>query len=114
MGEKRGIKFTEARSEIQIPWSEIKGNHAELTVYQTLQVGYIYPGSTTVNHFGIGTRHWMKMKNIKENGLFARTFIQMALVMTHWHPTPSQQMAVHKNSRQSKLLQKMLQGFMTV
>jgi hypothetical protein len=26
--KKRGIKFTEARSEIQIPWSEIKGNHA--------------------------------------------------------------------------------------
>jgi hypothetical protein len=72
--KKRGIKFTEARSEIQIPWSEIKGNHAELTVYQTLQVGYIYPGSTTVNHFGIGTRHWMKMKKHKGKWLICQDF----------------------------------------
>ena len=52
-----------------------KGNHAELVVHQTLQVGYIYPGSTTVNRFGIGTRHWMKMKRKRENGSSARIFI---------------------------------------
>lgn len=72
--KKRGVRFTETRSVINIPWSELKGNHAELVVHQTLQVGYIYPGSTTVNRFGIGTRHWMKMKRKKGKWLICQDF----------------------------------------
>ena len=71
---KRGVRFTEARSVINIPWSELEGNHAELIVHQTLQVGYVYPGSTTVNRFGIGTRHWIKMKRKKGKWLICQDF----------------------------------------
>ena len=63
--KRRGVRFTEARSSVRIPWCELQGNHAELIIHQTLQVGYVYPGSPTVNHFGIGTRHWMKMTRRK-------------------------------------------------
>ncbi|MDD2360873.1 MAG: hypothetical protein PHE66_10610, partial [Syntrophaceticus schinkii] len=72
--KKRGVRFTEARSVIHIPWSELEGNHAELIVHQTLQVGYVYPGSTTVNRFGIGTRHWIKMKRKKGKWLICQDF----------------------------------------
>ncbi len=59
--QKRGVSITEAKPSLQIPWSRIYNNTAELTVHQTLQLGYVYPDDPTVNRFGIGTRHWMKM-----------------------------------------------------
>lgn len=72
--KKRGVRFTEARTVIHIPWSELQGNQAELIVHQTLQVSYVYPGSKTVNHFGIGTRHWMKMKSYQGKWLICQDF----------------------------------------
>jgi len=59
--EKRGVKITEADSNIKITWSQVVGNNAELTVNQTLQLGYVYHDDPEVNRFGIGTRHWMKL-----------------------------------------------------
>ncbi|HOV79058.1 MAG TPA: amidase domain-containing protein [Bacillota bacterium] len=59
--EKRGVVITEAGSALQIPWMGVYGDTAELVVYQTLKLGYNYPGDPAVNLFGIGTRHWMKL-----------------------------------------------------
>ncbi|MDF9407992.1 amidase domain-containing protein [Pelotomaculum isophthalicicum JI] len=59
--QKRGVNIIEANSTIKIPWSQVVGDNAELTVDQTLQLGYVYQDDPTVNRFGIGTRHWMKL-----------------------------------------------------
>ncbi|TEB05744.1 putative amidase domain protein [Pelotomaculum schinkii] len=59
--KKRGVHFTEAKSSLSIPWYRMEGNYAELLVNETLQLGYVYPGSPTVNRFGTGSRHWLKL-----------------------------------------------------
>jgi len=59
--QKREVSITEVNSTIKILWLQIVRNNAELTVNQTLQLGYVYPGDPTVNRFGIGTRHWMRL-----------------------------------------------------
>lgn len=59
--KKRGVRFTEANSSLSIPWSRLQGDTAEFIIYQTLQLGYVYLNDPTVNRFGIGTRHWMKL-----------------------------------------------------
>jgi len=64
--QKRGVNITEAKATIKTPWLHLAGDNAELVVEQTLQLGYVYPGDPTVNRFGIGTRHWMRL--VLKNG----------------------------------------------
>jgi hypothetical protein len=86
---KRGVNFIEARSEIKIPWLEIKGDQAELIVNQTLQIGYVYKDETTVNRFGIGTRHWMKLKKHKGKWLINQDFYTDGLGDDSLAPNPT-------------------------
>lgn len=87
--KKRGVNFTEAKSKIKIPWLEIKGDQAELIVNQTLQIGYVYDGETAINHFGIGTRHWMKMKKHKGKWLISQDFYTDGLGDDSLAPNPT-------------------------
>lgn len=87
--KKRGVNFKEAKSEIKIPWLEIKGDQAELIVNQTLQIGYVHKGETTINHFGIGTRHWMKMKKHKGKWLISQDFYTDGLGDDSLAPNPT-------------------------
>ncbi|MBC7106062.1 MAG: hypothetical protein H5T97_08985, partial [Firmicutes bacterium] len=59
--QKRGVRISEAEASISIPWFRMHGDSAEFLVYQTLRLGYVYPGDNRVNNFGIGTRHAMKL-----------------------------------------------------
>ncbi|MGQ9531396.1 MAG: amidase domain-containing protein [Desulfotomaculales bacterium] len=59
--QKRGVRFVEAEPALRIPWSRVRGDTAEFLVHQTLRLGYVYPGDTRVNNFGIGTRHALKL-----------------------------------------------------
>jgi len=68
---KRGVRFTEATSSIRIPWSRVKKDTAEFIVYETLQLGYVYPNDLAVDRFGIGARHWMKLV-LKDGKWFTR------------------------------------------
>ena len=86
---KRGVDFIEAKSEIKIPWLEIRGNQAELIVNQTLMVGYVYKGETTINRFGIGTRHWMKLKKHQGKWLISQDFYTDGLGDDSLAPNPT-------------------------
>lgn len=72
--QKRGVRFTEAESSLRIPWSRAQEDTAELIVYQTLKLGYVYPDDTTINRFGIGTRHWMEFVRKDGKWLIRRDF----------------------------------------
>ncbi|WP_151191914.1 amidase domain-containing protein [Desulfotomaculum copahuensis] len=72
--QKRGVRITGAASTISVPWSKVRGNTAEFQIKQTLQLGYVYPGEKTVNHFGIGTRHWLQLVKRDGRWLIRRDF----------------------------------------
>lgn len=72
--KKRGVIITEAGSTLQIPWLRVYDDTAELVVYQTLKLGYNYPGDPSVNLFGIGTRHWMKFARKDGKWLIVQDF----------------------------------------
>lgn len=72
--KKRGVRFTEAEPTLRIPWSQVREDTAEFVVYQTLQLGYVYPDDAAVNRFGIGTRHWMELVRRDGKWLIRRDF----------------------------------------
>ncbi|MCL6634628.1 MAG: amidase domain-containing protein [Peptococcaceae bacterium] len=71
---KRGVRITEASCSLRFPWVRVRGDSAELAVHQTLQLGYVYPGDSYVNRFGIGTRHWMELVRREGKWLIRKDF----------------------------------------
>lgn len=86
---KRGVNFTEAKSSINIPWYRLEGNFAELVVNETLQLGYIYPGNPTVNRFGTGSRHWLKLVCRESRWLILQDFYTDGLGDNFQAPNPT-------------------------
>lgn len=85
----RGIKFTEANSSLSIPWCRLDGDKAELLVNETLQLGYVYPGSPAVNRFGTGSRHWLKLVCREGKWLILQDFYTDGLGDNFQTPNPT-------------------------
>lgn len=85
---KRGVSFTEATPSLRIPWSQIEKDSAELVVHQSLKLGYIYPGDSHINHFGIGTRHWMKLARKDGEWLIIQDFYTDGIFDNTLSPDP--------------------------
>jgi len=86
---KRGVRIIEAESTLTIPWSRIREDTAEFQVHHTLRLGYVYPGETAVNRFGIGTRHWMQLVRRNGHWLIRRDFYTDGLGDDTLVPNPS-------------------------
>lgn len=86
---KRGVLFTEAVSSLSIPWCRLEGNIAELVVNETLQLGYVYPGDPTVNRFGTGSRHWLKLVCRDNKWLILQDFYTDGLGDNFQTPNPT-------------------------
>ncbi|MEW6276394.1 MAG: amidase domain-containing protein [Bacillota bacterium] len=64
--KKRGVRIVEAKVSLDVKWSRVQKDAAEFNIWQTLILGYRYPDQEDlVNHFGIGTRHSVKL--VKKN-----------------------------------------------
>lgn len=87
--KKRGVRFTEAKSSLHIPLSQVQEDTAELVVCQILQLGYVYPNDPAVNRFGIGTRHWMKLVRKDEKWLIRQDFYTDGLFEDSRSPDPT-------------------------
>lgn len=87
--QRRGVRITEAKPALSIPWSRIQENRAELVLFQTLQVSYVYPGDPTVNSFGIGTRHWMGLVRKDGKWLIQKDFYTDGLGDDTLAPNPT-------------------------
>jgi len=87
--EKRGVRFTEATPSLHIPWSRVQEDTAEFIVSQTLQLGYVYPNDPTVNRFGIGTRHWIKLARKDGKWLIRQDFYTDGLYEDAKAPDPT-------------------------
>lgn len=87
--QKRGVMITEAVPALSIPWSRVQGNSAELVLFQTLQIGYVYPGESAVNRFGIGTRHWMGLVRMDGKWLIQKDFYTDGLGDDTLAPNPT-------------------------
>jgi hypothetical protein len=86
---KRGVRFVEAKSSLSIPWYRVEGNYAELLVNETLQLGYVYPGDPTVNRFGTGSRHWLKLVCRNNKWLIQQDFYTDGLGDNFQTPNPT-------------------------
>lgn len=86
---KRGVQFTEAKSTLNIPWCRLEGDNAELVVNETLQLGYVYPGDASVNRFGTGSRHWLKLVCRESKWLILQDFYTDGLGDNFQTPEPT-------------------------
>jgi len=58
---RRGVKFVEARPTIWVRELKVTEDRARFYVAQALELGYQYPGDTTVNRFGVGSQHIIEL-----------------------------------------------------
>ncbi|WP_379344209.1 amidase domain-containing protein [Paenibacillus sp. GCM10027629] len=62
-GEKRGIRFIDAKSDIRITRIQFDGDLARISLVQSLKLSYFYLQSYAPSQsFGIGTRHALTLK----------------------------------------------------
>ncbi|MDF2629675.1 MAG: hypothetical protein K0R39_3506 [Symbiobacteriaceae bacterium] len=69
--ESRGVKFVEANPSLYIKYLSGDEGRARFYVGQTLALGYVYPGETTVNRFGVGSRHVLELRRHEEKWVVA-------------------------------------------
>lgn len=65
-GERRGINFVDAVSDIRITRIKSDGNTAQVSLVQSLKLSYVYLNKILPpQSFGIGTRHVLTLKKMK-------------------------------------------------
>lgn len=71
--QKRGVKLINALGNIRVARITKIGDVAKVFLYDTLKITYIYPDTPDQpQSFGIGTRHSIKLKKIKDQWFVAR------------------------------------------
>jgi len=76
--ERRGVKMVEVKPSLYIRRLSGDGSRARFYVGQTLQLGYVYPGETSVNRFGVGSRHVVELR--EQDGAWR--------IHTEWYSDP--------------------------
>jgi len=77
----RGVRIVESQPEVKISWFRPRGETVQLGVVVSLRLGYSYPdeeAAGVVNHFGVGTRHWLEL--VKKDGTW--------LIRREWYTDP--------------------------
>ncbi|HEY3366086.1 MAG TPA: amidase domain-containing protein [Symbiobacteriaceae bacterium] len=67
--QNRSVEFVEAKPEIEIKYLGGNAERARFYVAQSLELGYVYPGESTINRFGVGTRHIVELKRVDNRWL---------------------------------------------
>jgi hypothetical protein len=60
--KNRGVQFVEATPSLYIKYLGGDEKRARFYIGQTLALGYVYPGESAVNRFGVGSRHVLELR----------------------------------------------------
>lgn len=69
--ENRKVQFVEAKPSLYIKYLSGGDGRARYYIGESLALGYVYPGETAVNRFGVGSRHILELRRHGEKWVVA-------------------------------------------